>query len=126
MFVDGQITLDKIRAKPAKHLMVFRASMLDSDFGGQLPPCLLCLFSRWEGYLDQPDWRSMREAIKAVGGDLVHIHTSGHILHDDVTAFVQGIGPKTLIPIHTFEPDGFLDIHPHVKLLADGESFDVG
>ncbi len=126
MFLADQITLNEVRANPAKHLMVFRASMLGSDFSGQLPPGSRCLFSRWEGYLDQPEWQTARKRIEAADGDLIHIHTSGHAYVEDLQELINRIAPSRTIPIHTFQPDSFLEIHPQVKLLADGESFDLG
>ena len=126
MFLGEQISLDEIRAKPAKHLMVFRASMLDSDFGGELPPGSRCLFSRWEGYLDQPEWQTTREKIEAAGGDLIHIHTSGHAYVEDLQKLVREIRPRRTVVIHTFEPNESVLLVKDVKLLRDGTVWEMG
>ena len=125
MFLADQITLEEITADPLKHLMVFRASMLDSDFGGQLPSGSRCLFSRWEGYLDQPDWKTTRERIEAAGGDLIHIHTSGHAFVEDLRTFVNEIAPKKMIPIHTFDPGEFRSLCDRVESIADGQEYQI-
>ena len=125
MFLDDRITLDEIQAAPAKHLMVFRASMLGSDFGGQLPPGSRCLFSRWEGYLDQPDWKTTRERIEAAGGDLIHIHTSGHAFVEDIQKLVSEINPKKTVPMHTFEPEALREQFDKVVTIRDGETLEV-
>ena len=58
---------------------------------------------KWIG--DQPDWKTTRERIEAVGGDLIHIHTSGHAFVEDIQKLVKQIAPKKTIPMHTFEPE---------------------
>lgn len=121
MFLDDQIYLDEIRANPAKHIMVFRSTMLDSDFGGRLPPGSRCLYSRWEGYLEQPEWQTTREKIDAAGGDLIQIHTSGHAYLEDLQKLVDEIAPMKTIPIHTFEPEA-LQVHfSNVVTMEDGQ-----
>jgi len=125
MFLDDQITLDEIRANPSEHLMVFRASMLDSDFGGKLPRGSRCLFSRWEGYLDQPDWQMAKGKIEAMGGDVIHIHTSGHAYVEDLQKLVKEIGPRKTVPIHTFEPEALGKYFENVVTVCDGETLEV-
>ncbi len=125
MFLADEITLDEIQSEPAKHLMVFRASMLDSDFGGTLPSGSRCLFSRWEGYLDQPDWQIVRKAIDDAGGDLIHIHTSGHAFFEDIQEFVKEIDPGKIVPIHTFEPKALGDHFDNVVVIEDGDTLEV-
>jgi len=125
MFLDDHITLDEIRSDPAKHIMVFRASMLGSDFGGRLPPGSRCLFSRWEGYLEQPDWQTTRESIEAAGGDLIHIHTSGHAFVEDIQKLVREIAPRKTVPIHTFEPEALRSQCDSVMTIRDGETLEV-
>ena len=125
MFLADQITLEEIRSDPAKHVMVFRATMLDSDFGGQLPPGSLCLFSRWEGYLDQPDWQTMQKKIEATGGKLAHVHTSGHAFVEDLEKLVKDIAPRKTVPVHTFEPQALQDHFDNVATLQDGNTLEV-
>jgi len=125
MFLTDRITLDEIRSDPTKHIMVFRASMLDSDFGGDLPPGSRCLFSRWEGYLDQPEWKTTKKKIDSVGGDLIHIHTSGHVFVEDIQKLVREIGPKKTVPIHTFEPRALRGAFESVATVHDGETLEL-
>ena len=125
MFLDDQITLGEIRANPAKYIMIFRASMLDSDFSGELPPGSRCLFSRWEGYLDQPDWQTTRSKIEVAGGDLIHIHTSGHAFVEDLQKLVERIDPRKTVPIHTFEPEALGKYFENVVTIRDGEALEV-
>lgn len=121
----ARIGMDEIRSNPSRYVMLFRPSMLDSDFGGTLPVLGRCLYSRWSGYLEQPEWKSTQAKLDEVRGDLIEVHTSGHIFHDDIVEVVGQINAQSVIPIHTFEPEKLADFSSKVRLLADGETMDV-
>lgn len=63
--------------------------------------------------------------VNEVGGDFIPAHASGHIYTSDLRELVTALNPKTVIPIHTFEPAMFCDYFPAVQLLRDGEPFVV-
>ena len=105
--------------------MLFRPSMLESDFGGNLPDDTRCLYSRWSGYLDRPDWQPVKAALANANGDLIESHTSGHIFYDDIIDLVGQIKAKTVIPIHTFEPARFKSAPCNLTLLRDGETWTI-
>lgn len=123
LFSPGNIELEEIRAAPSKFTMMFRPSMLRSDFGGILPTAARCIFSRWHGYLDKPDWDEVKEALAAANGELLEAHTSGHIYASDIVEVVRQINPALVIPIHTFEPEKFSAVSAQVRVLVDGEIF---
>jgi ribonuclease J len=123
MFQSSRIELTEIRDDPAKHLMVFRPSML-ADFGGEFPPETICIYSRWKGYLESPEWEETKNALKensVCGEVLPEIHTSGHILSEDIIRFVNALRPKTIIPVHTFHPEEFSRQFDRVLLPQDGK-----
>lgn len=122
----ARIGMDEIRSNPSRYVMLFRPSMLGSDFGGTLPSGTRCLYSRWSGYLDRPDWQPVKEALENAGGDLIESHTSGHIFYDDIVDLVGQINPKAVIPIHTFDPEKFSQFSGKVCVLRDRETFVVG
>ena len=62
--------MEEIRSNPSRYVMLFRPSMLESDFGGSLPDGSRCLYSRWSGYLDRPDWQPVKAALAKAKGDL--------------------------------------------------------
>jgi phage/plasmid-like protein (TIGR03299 family) len=124
-FEADRITLDEILADPDRYLMVFRPSMRELDFDGTLPERSRCLYSYWKGYLERGDWTELQEHLAEVGGDFVPAHTSGHIYVNDIVEFVREIDPRTVIPIHTFEPDHFGRHFPNVRVLNDGEAHEV-
>jgi ribonuclease J len=121
----ARITIEDIRKNPERYVMVFRPSMLDSDFSGQLPDQARCLYSRWTGYLEQPEWKRTKAELDRVNGDLIEVHTSGHIHADDIVDFVGQVGPKIVIPIHTFDGDDFAHHFQNAHLLPDGDVFTV-
>ncbi len=123
-FRESEITLEKIREAPEKFLMVFRASMLD-DFGGEFPFGTACHYSRWQGYLKNADWELTKQKLAKASGKLHEVHTSGHMLSADIISFVNEVSPKTIIPVHTFEPQEFENHFATVTPLSDGEPFQV-
>jgi ribonuclease J len=121
----ARIRMEEIRSDSSRYVMLFRPSMLESDFEGTLPARSRCLYSRWSGYLDQQEWQMTKAKLIDSSGDLMEVHTSGHIYADHIVELVGQIKAKTVIPIHTFEPKRFAAFSPNVKLLKDGESYFV-
>ena len=124
-FETSRISMDEIAADPSKYLMIFRPSMLESDFGGTLPPGTACLYSSWSGYLEKSDWKTTAAKLKTAAGRLIEVHTSGHMLSSDIVRFVKAISPTTVIPVHTFQPETFQQHFENVKLLSDNEKWAV-
>ncbi len=121
----ARIGMEEIRSNPSRYVMLFRPSMLESDFGGTLPGGSRCLYSRWSGYLQQPEWQMTKAKLEEASGDLIEVHTSGHIFYDDIVDFVGQINAKTVTPIHTFDAERFQEHFANVKLLRDGETIEV-
>jgi ribonuclease J len=119
------IEIGDIRSNPARYVMQFRPSMLESDFGCTLPTGSRCLYSRWSGYMDRPDWQTTQALLRQVNGDLIEAHTSGHIYAADIAALMEQFNAKLVVPIHTFEPERFKNIAPNFRLLKDGVTFDI-
>lgn len=121
----ARIGMEEIRSNPSRYVMLFRPSMLESDFGGSLPDGSRCLYSRWSGYLQQPEWQMTKAKLEEASGDLIEAHTSGHIFYADIIDLVGQINAQMVIPIHTFEPENFAEFAPNMKLLADGETMEL-
>lgn len=75
MFQADRITQDEILAHPDRHLMVFRTSMSDLDFGAKVPAGATCLYSYWDGYLKKPEWIEFIARVKTAGGEFLDCHT---------------------------------------------------
>ena len=79
------------------------------------------IYSMWEGYLTD----KFKEYCAKKKLQLDHVHTSGHATVEDLEAFAKALSPKTLIPIHTFEGKQYPEMFENVKVLKDGELFEV-
>jgi ribonuclease J len=122
------IKMDELRATPNRFVMVFRPSMVDDDFGGELPSHARCIYSYWSGYLNKPHWAELHAKLAAVQGDFIQAHTSGHIFAEHLADLVERLDPHrtmAVIPIHTFCPDAFSSLVERVVQLEDGESYQV-
>jgi ribonuclease J len=124
-FQADRIELSEVLAEPKKHLMVFRPSMVEFDFNGQLPSQCRCLYGYWKGYLKNQDWVDLQKLIARGNGDFIPAHVSGHAYVADIISFVNSVNARTVIPIHTFEPQMYQEHFANVTMLKDGMSFDV-
>ncbi len=125
-FVADQIGLDEILTEPKKYVMVFRPSMIEFDFQGQLPAQCRCLYGYWPGYLTRKDWVEFQQKIAQVNGEFIQAHVSGHGYVADIISFVNSVNARTVIPIHTFEPQMFTEYFSNTLLLRDGQEWHVG
>lgn len=125
LFAPDRIELAEVLAAPHRHLMVFRPSMVGPDFGGWLPAGCRVVYSYWEGYLVNPDWSGLRDAVAAAGGTFEHLHASGHIYPADLARLVRSVNPRRVLPVHTFNPERMGEVHPEVVLPADGEPVQI-
>lgn len=123
---EKRIQRDDLYREPHKYLMVVRSQTHRDYFHGKLPPNTLCVYSYWQGYLEQPGMKKLMEEFDALGVSMDPIHAGGHIFADDIKTLVEKIQPKTIIPIHTQEREVFQKMFSNVRLLEDGELWDVG
>lgn len=121
MFSADRIARDEILARPERYLMIFRTTMSDLDFDKTVPTDAKCLYSYWDGYLKKPEWIEFIDRVKSAGGEFHECHTSGHIFADDIVEFVRAVNAKTVVPIHTFQPESFQSLFPNVRSLHDGQ-----
>jgi ribonuclease J len=125
LFLADRIELAEILAEPKKYAMVFRPTMVAFDFQGQLPEQCRCLYGYWKGYLAKQDWVELKKHIVQVHGDFIPAHVSGHAYIADIVAFVTSVNARTVIPIHTFEPQMYQKHFPNVTVLKDGVPFEL-
>lgn len=119
LFAPDRITLKEIYGKPNDYVMSFRPSMTDLDFAGILPTKSRVIYSYWQGYLQKPDWAELRQQLTKVDGDFITAHASGHIYALDLIEFVKQLNPKTVIPVHTFEPERFAEHFSNTHCMED-------
>lgn len=79
------------------------------------------IHSMWEGYITE----GLREFCKERGLVVKQVHTSGHATIDDLKRFSQALKPKTLVPIHTFNPECYSELFDNVMMVEDGQQFEI-
>lgn len=78
------------------------------------------IYSMWHGYLERTDLAQFLESNKI---ELLEIHTSGHAYVEDLKKLARVLGPRFVVPIHTFYPDRYVSIYENVVQLDDGETY---
>ena len=48
------------------------------------------------------------------------VHASGHLGYDEIKEFIETVQPKTVIPIHTQNPEVFENLHDNVIIPEKG------
>lgn len=125
IFGKSKITWNDIRSTPqdvvilVKDNRYFRGTMLR-----KLEPTAgaLAIYSMWHGYLEGTD---LPEILKSRDIELVEIHTSGHAYVQELMRLASALEPQSVVPIHTFSPEEFSGLFPHVIRLHDGEPLAV-
>ncbi len=116
------LTPDDIVQDSARYSMVFRESMTRAS-EQLLKRATVAIHSLWQGYEQTKKTGDLKKHFEACGVPWLYRHSSGHIHHVDLLAFVRSVQPKNLIPIHTETGDRFAEFLPEIKVkrLADGE-----
>jgi len=83
------------------------------------------IYSMWKGYRDSAYQQSFENWLSEQGFSNVFLHTSGHATISDIRRLIDGLNPKKVIPIHTMQPDAFLDYSNKVELKNDGVAFEI-
>lgn len=119
-----KIEIDEINALKDKVLMLARDNSIFpilvkniKDIEGSK-----IIYSMWEGYLTD----KFRDFIVQKKLSMDVIHTSGHATVADLKAFASAVNPTTLVPIHTFYADRYREMFKNVRVLQDGEMWEVG
>lgn len=84
------------------------------------------IYSMWSGYLEreaslQELWTYFQEK----GVRFESLHTGGHAGILDLKKMVEAIKPSTVIPIHSFHSEKFLDEFSNAVLVRDRDTFPV-
>lgn len=110
-----------------KALVLMRTSMIPAL--GKIPGIKgsKMVYSQWKGYLDKDsaDAQKFKAFLNRNEMDLEHVHTSGHATVDKLKIFSDAVNPACLIPIHTEHASRYKELFSRVKILKDGEVFDL-
>ena len=119
---------EKFKTALAKngYVLIARANERFYKLIEKLPCGKTKYLSMWKGYLDETKEAYNDMLAKSLGKNYKYLHTSGHCDMNDMRAFFTMLQPKAIIPIHTDNPDGFVEIFGkewHVVKLHDGDTF---
>ena len=120
----NKIAREELLSNGKKYVLPARPSTFALDFR-DIPTESKFIYSLWSGYLEKPEWKLLRERVRAAGNRFVHCHTSGHIFPEDIKRFIETLQPKMLIPIHTERPARLLELAPHVRIAHDAEVLEL-
>ena len=116
---------EALPALAKRAVMLFRPmAMNDNGVGAVLEGAALT-YSMWEGYLKEDGSRRVFEWLQEHGIPLRSIHTSGHASVVDLKRFAAALGPRALVPIHSFETGRFAEFFENVVQHKDGEWWEV-
>jgi len=123
LFNERKIEMEEINRTKEKVLMILRDNSLFPRVVGHIHPIdgAVIIYSMWEGYLTD----KFQEYCREKGITVKQVHTSGHAVPNDLTAFAKALNPKSLVPIHTFYAEQYRELFDNVKILEDGELWEV-
>jgi ribonuclease J len=119
------VNVDALRTEPSRYAMLFRPRMIETGFGGRLPPASTCLYGYWNGYLAKPEWLAAKNALATTSGRLIEAHTSGHIFAEDLRALITALTPRRVVPVHTNHPEAFRELSANTVLVPDGMAMEL-
>lgn len=122
-FKQSKIKFEEIDANKNKTLMLARDNSLFKVILRNIHDTkgANIIYSMWDGYLTD----KFKKECNQNGIGIKMVHTSGHAIMSDLKQFAKALSPKILIPIHTFEPQKYRQLYTNVKMLNDGEEFEI-
>jgi len=106
-------------------VLIARANPRFDNFIERLPGERHKILSMWNGYVEKGSDAYKPSLSQSLGTDYEPLHTSGHCDMKSLREFFRLLNPKSIIPIHTDNPEvfanHFCDEFP-VTVLNDGES----
>ena len=123
-FAKYRISREQVAEQQNDIVMTVRPSM-KSD----LERCNLSggvfIYSMWQGYRDSDYQKKFEAWLTERGIRNVSLHTSGHAKVADIRRLIDGLEPKTIVPIHTMQPTAFREYSDKVVLRDDGVAFEI-
>jgi len=120
-----QIKKPEIKARKKELVMLVRPKMVDDlTIIGEMEKAVF-IYSQWAGYKDEPETAGLLDFVKKKEMAYHEIHTSGHADRRSLQKIVDKLKPKTIIPIHTENPEGYKEFGVPARRLQDGEEAEV-
>lgn len=115
----------ELAAAAKNSVMLFRPSMqIDMESAGCLDGACL-VYSMWDGYLADEKTKLFLGWLKGRGIPMHKCHTSGHASVRDLQRLRTAFAGAVVCPVHTIDPMAFTQLFENVRVLTDGEHFDI-
>lgn len=116
-----KVDVKEIAENPSKFVFYSSANTLYQEILKKMPDLDAVDFywSMWKGYLDRDE--KVKPYATQHGIPIAHLHTSGHATREHLNQLIGTLSPKRLLPVHTFSPEKFVELHDNVIALKDGE-----
>jgi len=124
-FKAARIYPENLAGAAAKSVMLFRPSMRKDLEKAECLAEARMIYSLWGGYLKEDRQRPFLAWLQQRGIPMTHCHTSGHAPIKDLKRLAKALAAKTLVPIHSFEPQAFPALFANVQLKDDGVWWNV-
>ncbi|RLI77123.1 ribonuclease J, partial [Archaeoglobales archaeon] len=87
-------------------------------------------FIRLHNWLDRFNFEIYGFKMELIGGRLKPLfvkgyHASGHVSKDDLKWLIETIDPDTIIPVHTSNPEWFVENFKKVEVVKEGKSIEI-
>ena len=116
----------EMKARTSEIVLLMRSNRKMADLERQLGDEtreVQVIWSMWDGYW--ADDKHTRPLCEKYGINRIYLHTSGHASWQDLKRLVEGLQPKTIVPIHTEHADHYAKHFGNVRLPADGEKLAI-
>lgn len=120
-----RIFAERLTEIASKSALLFRPAMLGDLDRAKCLEGAFAIWSQWGGYLTQGRGQALKLEFLRRGISLQHAHTSGHASIKDLKRLAHAVGPRMLVPVHTFMPEAFSEHFDAVSLKKDGEWWDA-
>ena len=108
-----------------RSVMLFRPNMqIDVEEAGCLDGACL-VYSMWDGYLKDEKTKLFLGWLNERGITMHKCHTSGHAALRDLQRLRTAFAGAVVCPVHTIDPLAFTRLFENVRVLTDGEHFDI-
>lgn len=121
----NRIYIEDLQNAPRKATLLFRPLHRFDLERGQCLTGAAYIYSQWEGYWESGLYDMLKQWLDRYSIPKYSIHTSGHASPVDLKQFVGAINPRRVVPIHSFMPDRYPELFPHVEAHEDGQWWEV-
>ncbi len=121
----NRIFIEQLKQAPRKSTLLFRPLHRFDLERGECLQGATYIYSQWEGYWEQGSYDMVKDWLLKHSIPKHNIHTSGHASPVDLQRYVAAIKPRKVVPIHSFFPEKYPELFPHVEAHQDGEWWEV-